>query len=127
MRKVSSPLGETFRCPSGELGAVPTKNTCCRRMKSHSRSSRRSYSLPIMTSRQNGISNQIDSAFKGPGKLRNVRPIMVRLASGANPSWEDVLDRVSKFILRAGCSETFIEVKGTADGESTESASRIRS
>ena len=32
MRKQSSPLGETLRWPSGSVGAVPTKNMCCRPM-----------------------------------------------------------------------------------------------
>ena len=30
-RNVSSPLGDTFTCPSDASGAVATKNTCCRR------------------------------------------------------------------------------------------------
>src|SRR5438309_2286578 len=47
MRKVSSPLGETLRCPSGASGAVPTKKMCCRSMKPLRRSSISSQSLPI--------------------------------------------------------------------------------
>ena len=42
MRKVSSPLGETLRWPSGSSGAVPTKNMCCRPMNPDSLSSIRS-------------------------------------------------------------------------------------
>src|SRR3954454_12062375 len=69
MRKGSRPLGERLRCPCGESGAVPTKKTCCLRMKSSRSLPNSSYNLPIAISLM--IRRHGDTAVEsGRGELR---------------------------------------------------------